>query len=254
MASLFCHFTRQDFQAAWLKSRPLFPKTSAISCVLFTISVVELPTNWLGRGLSSLSTTFHMHISYTLYSAGTKEIGRQLDNLERSPFSGTKQMSNSAQLLTWDVLPPSQSFDNRTVQFDLDGPRQKTKNRPRHVVPTHCNVGLDKHRNFLEFLEGQFSRRLPTWRAPHSPFPDRSRGLRILHIITTEFPPEVAPTAALILHWMTFSIPERAGQASVDVFQTKQAQSASFLSLTTFILNSATSRFCLITMWRTNDS
>ena len=32
------------------------------------------PTSWLGRGLSSLSKTFHMHISYTLYSVGTKEI------------------------------------------------------------------------------------------------------------------------------------------------------------------------------------
>ena len=58
------------------------------------------PTSCLGSGLSSLSRTFHKHISYTLYSVGTSEIGRQLLNFVMSPFFGTKQISNSAQLWT----------------------------------------------------------------------------------------------------------------------------------------------------------
>ena len=118
------------------------------------------------------------------------------------------------------ILPASQSINNRTIQLIQNKLRQEAHNRARHVVPTSSNIGLDQTQHLPEFFERQLFRSLTVLLGmTHSGFPQCTRHLRSLYVVTTEFSSKVlmyqtTPTA-LIHHQRPLSIPESTRQTPV---------------------------------------
>ena len=163
-----------------------------------------------------------MHSSYNLYGVGTREIGRQLDSIEMSPFFGTRQMSNSAQFLTGASSRPA----NRST-IALYNRIWMVSGRKRRIVPARCpdswHVGFDQLQGLLEFPEAQIPRSASTLDSrAHSPSPDQPRGLGFLHTVTAKFSAEVfvneTSPATSILDRVALTVPEGTGQALVDNF------------------------------------
>ena len=109
----------------------------------------QKPNIWFGSGLSFLSRTFHMHIAYSLYSVGTREIGRQRPSQEMSPLFGTKETSNSAQSASLSATAVCKKTCVTTGRRSKIVPG--TLSRPVATLDFHQFHGL------LELLKTQFT-------------------------------------------------------------------------------------------------